>query len=78
MLGLGLSYISLKALMRIETSVAKLHLEPRSDMFAAYTFKWPPSAHFFPGEGPVQWSKENHRMTPGRKQGSERCKLKDH
>lgn len=51
--------------------MAKLHLEPRSDMFAAYTFKWPPSAHFFLGEGPVQRSKENHRETPGRKQGSE-------
>lgn len=49
MLGLGLSYISFKVLMRMELRVAKPHLEPRSDMLTAYTFKWPLSAHFFLG-----------------------------
>lgn len=49
MLGLGLSYISFKVRMRMELRVAKPHLEPRSDMFTDYTFKWPLSAHFFLG-----------------------------
>lgn len=56
--------------------MAKLHLEPRSDMFAA--FQMATLCSFFLGEGPAQRSKENHREATGRKQGSERCKLKDH